>query len=140
MNLGHLVTGGIAGAVSRTATSPLERLRYLQQVGTAEYKGLGTVGSFKYMARTEGVMSFFKGNGMTVLKITPFSAAEFYFYEVYKNNLYPGKERHQLGYMEKLICGSFTGVTASFLTYPLDLVKTYLTVNTDNAVKINFIE
>lgn len=92
------------------------------------------------MVKTEGFLSFFKGNGMTVLKITPFSAAEFYFYEVYKNNLYPGKEKHQLGYMEKLICGSFTGVTASFLTYPLDLVKTYLTVNTDNANKINFIE
>jgi hypothetical protein len=26
---GHLITGGIAGAVSRSATSPLERLRIL---------------------------------------------------------------------------------------------------------------
>ena len=51
------------------------------------------------MLKTEGNMSLFKGNGMSVLKITPFSAAEFYFYEVYKNNLYPGKDRGQLGYM-----------------------------------------
>lgn len=92
------------------------------------------------MAKTEGMLSFFKGNGMTVLKITPFSAAEFYFYEVYKGFLYPGKEKNQLGYGPKLICGSLTGITASFLTYPLDLVKTYLTVNTDNAQKVNFIE
>merc|ERR1712086_1188141 len=28
---------------------------------------------------------------VTVLKIAPFSAAEFYFYEVYKQNLFPGK-------------------------------------------------
>lgn len=77
---------------------------------------------------------------MTVLKITPFSAAEFYFYEVYKNNLYPGKTKMQLGYKEKLICGSLTGVTASFLTYPMDLIKTYLTVNVDNATKVNFME
>ena len=89
-----MVTGGIAGAVSRTATSPLERLRILQQVATVEYRGLGTVGSFRHMLKTEGVMGMFKGNGMTVAKITPFSAAEFYFYEVYKNNLYPGKEKN----------------------------------------------
>ena len=88
VNLGHLVTGGIAGAVSRTATSPLERLRILQQVATVEYRGLGTIGSFRHMARTEGMLGFFKGNGMTVLKITPFSAAEFYFYEVYKIMLF----------------------------------------------------
>lgn len=29
VNLGHLLTGGISGAISRTATSPLERLRIL---------------------------------------------------------------------------------------------------------------
>jgi hypothetical protein len=26
---GHLITGGIAGSISRTATSPLERLRII---------------------------------------------------------------------------------------------------------------
>lgn len=88
----------------------------------------------------EGIAGFFKGNGMTVLKITPFSAAEFYFYEVYKNNLYPGKTKNELGYKAKLICGSLTGVTASFLTYPMDLIKTYLTVNVDNTAKVNFME
>lgn len=85
-------------------------------------------------------MGFFKGNGVTVLKIAPFSAAEFYFYEVYKAKLFPGQERHQLGYGPKLLCGSLTGVTASFLTYPIDLVKTYLTVNTDTSRNVNFIE
>ena len=109
-------------------------------MATAEYKGLGTIGSFKHMYRMEGMAGFFKGNGMTVLKITPFSAAEFYFYEVFKNNLYPGKTKNELGYKAKLICGSLTGITASFLTYPMDLIKTYLTVNVDNATKINFME
>ena len=88
---GHLITGGIAGAVSRTATSPLERLRILQQTTVKGFEGLGTMASFRRMYTLEGYLGFFKGNGATVLKIAPFSAAEFYFYEVFKTGLYPGK-------------------------------------------------
>jgi hypothetical protein len=92
VNLGHLLTGGIAGAISRTATSPLERLRILQQTASVEYIGLGTIGSFRHMRQREGIIGFFKGNGMTVMKIAPFSAFEFYFYEVFKNNLFAHKK------------------------------------------------
>jgi len=42
-NYGHLLSGGIAGAVSRTLTSPLERLRILQQTASQAYKGKGTI-------------------------------------------------------------------------------------------------
>jgi solute carrier family 25 phosphate transporter 23/24/25/41 len=82
---GHLLTGGIAGAVSRSATSPLERLRILQQVASKDYIGKGSIWSFKHMYKTEGMRGFFKGNGATVAKIAPFSAFEFYFYALFKN-------------------------------------------------------
>lgn len=88
-NYGHLITGGLAGAISRTATSPLERLRILQQTASVAYKGKGTIGSLSYMYKSEGMYGFFKGNGATVCKIAPFSAFEFYFYEIFKTNLYP---------------------------------------------------
>ena len=131
----HLVTGGIAGAVSRTATSPLERLRILQQTASEAYVGKGTISSLNHMYKTEGFSGFFKGNGLTILKIAPFSAIEFYCYELYKSNLFPGLEKHQLSYMQKLIAGGLTGVTAQTLTYPMDLLKTYMTINIDNATK-----
>ena len=90
------------------------------------------------MYQLEGYKGFFKGNGATMAKIIPFSALEFYFYEVYKSNLY--QEDHKLGAMDKLVCGALTGMTASLVVYPLDLVKTYLTINTDNAVQLGMIE
>jgi len=47
--------------------------------------------AFKQMWATEGIKGMFKGNGMAVLKNAPFAALEFYFYELFKNNLLRGK-------------------------------------------------
>ena len=60
----NLFTGGVAGAVSRSATAPLERLRILQQCRVPQYMGMGTSESFKYMYKTEGIKGGFKGNGV----------------------------------------------------------------------------
>ena len=92
------------------------------------------------MWKLEGYKGYFKGNGATVIKIVPFSAIEFYMYEVFKSNLYPGKQKHELSYMNKLVCGGLTGMCASFAVYPIDLVKTYLTINVDNAVQLSMWE
>ena len=51
------------------------------------------------MYKMEGFPGFFKGNGATIAKIAPFSAFEFYFYELFKNNLYPGKEKKDFSYV-----------------------------------------
>ena len=42
------------------------------------------------MYRKEGVLSFFKGNGVNVVRIAPFSGFEFFFYEFYKGHIFGG--------------------------------------------------
>ena len=84
------------------------------------------------MWRTEGMMGFFKGNGVAVLKNAPFSALEFYFYELFKNNLLKGKPKNEQTFAEKLMCGGLTGVGATVLTYPFDIMKTYLIVHVES--------
>jgi len=69
-------------------TSPLERLRILQQTSSPEYLRRGIVDSLKYMYTKEGVKGLFRGNGINTVIQAPFTALEFYFYEVFKNNLY----------------------------------------------------
>jgi len=58
-------------------------------LGIGEYAKLNTIDSFKFMWRNEGLYGFFKGNGVNVVRIAPFSAFEFFFYEFYKNTLFP---------------------------------------------------
>lgn len=115
----------ISGSISRTVTNPLERLKMLKQVSVSEYAGLSTMQSFKFMWQNEGFYGFLKGNGVNVVRIAPFSAFEFYFYEFYKTKLFDSKNTSN---SSKLICGGFTGMTASFLTYPLDLIRTKLSI------------
>ncbi len=78
------------------------------------------------------MIGFFKGNGATLLKIVPFSAIEFYAYEVFKNNLYPDKKANEFTYAQKLFCGGLTGIAAQTFSYPLDVIKTYLSINIEN--------
>ena len=122
----HLLTGAISGTISRTVTNPMDRLKVLKQVSVSEYKGLNTVQSFAYMWRNEGLYGFFKGNGVNTVRAAPFSAFEFFFYEVYKSTFFPDG---QVSNWSKLMCGGLTGMTASTLTYPLDLIRTRLTIN-----------
>jgi solute carrier family 25 phosphate transporter 23/24/25/41 len=76
--------------------------------------------------RKEGVIGFYKGNGVNVFRASPCAALEFLFYEVYKNMLVNESNTNDLRL--KLLCGALTGVTANSITYPLDLIKTILSV------------
>ena len=80
------LAGGIAGAVSRTVVSPLERLKILLQVqsgAASEYKN-GIWGSLRKIWREEGMKGMLAGNGTNCIRIVPYSAVQFGSYNVYK--------------------------------------------------------
>src|SRR6266566_313250 len=65
--------GGVAGAVSRTVVSPLERLKILFQVQSAgrdAYK-LSVGKALKKMWVEEGWRGFMRGNGTNCIRIVP---------------------------------------------------------------------
>lgn len=122
----HFVTGAVAGAVSRTATCPLERIKILRQTSVKAYSSLTIGQALMEMYRKEGIVGFYKGNGVNVFRASPWAALEFLFYEIYKNLLIDGSNSKD--FTAKLLWGALTGVTANTLTYPLDLIKTILSV------------
>ena len=80
------IAGGVAGAVSRTVVSPLERLKILfqiQTVGREEYKLSVGKGLMK-MWRDEGWRGMMRGNGTNCIRIVPYSAVQFGSYNIYK--------------------------------------------------------
>mmetsp|Transcript_26921 Transcript_26921/g.65444 ORF Transcript_26921/g.65444 Transcript_26921/m.65444 type:complete len:312 (-) Transcript_26921:89-1024(-) len=127
-----LAAGATAGAVSRTATAPLERLKIMRQVShmvesARSYHDTGLVASLVRFYREDGVRGFFKGNGTNCVKVVPASAIRFLAFENYKLWLMaPGAT--SLPSQHKLLAGSAAGVTAVAATYPLDLLRTRLSL------------
>ena len=80
------LAGGVAGAVSRTVVSPLERLKILFQIqsgGKEDYKLPVWKGLVK-MWKDEGWRGFMRGNGVNCIRIIPYSAVQFSSYNFYK--------------------------------------------------------
>ena len=80
------MAGGVAGAVSRTVVSPLERLKILLQVqstGNTEYK-MSVGKALAKIWREEGFKGMMAGNGTNCIRIVPYSAVQFGSYNLYK--------------------------------------------------------
>ncbi len=80
------LAGGVAGAVSRTIVSPLERLKILlqvQTVGRDEYR-LSIWQALKKIGKEEGWRGFLRGNVTNCIRIIPYSAVQFGSYNFYK--------------------------------------------------------
>ncbi|XP_052789197.1 calcium-binding mitochondrial carrier protein SCaMC-2-like isoform X2 [Mya arenaria] len=123
----HLVAGGTAGAVSRTFTAPLDRLKILFQVhgGKIEKKDKLTIrDGFRHMLKEGGVKSLWRGNGVNVIKIAPESAIKFMAYEQIKG-MFRG-DRKEIGPLERFAAGSSAGAISQSIIYPMEVLKTRL--------------
>ncbi|XP_040260916.1 calcium-binding mitochondrial carrier protein SCaMC-2 isoform X3 [Bufo bufo] len=123
----HLVAGGGAGAVSRTCTAPLDRLKVLMQVRdftvhATRHNNMSILGGFTQMIREGGFRSLWRGNGINVIKIAPESAIKFMAYEQIKRLI--GSDQETLGIRERLVAGSLAGVIAQSSIYPMEVLKT----------------
>lgn len=92
----HLVAGALAGAVSRSFTAPLDRLKVFLQVRGNEFNGLSYC--FRHMLNEGGWASMWRGNGVNVLKIAPETALKFMAYEQVRSILHGDQDNQRLNY------------------------------------------
>ena len=123
----YLIAGGVAGAASRTATAPLDRLKVVLQIQTTQSHIMPAI---KDIWKKGGLLGFFRGNGLNVLKVAPESAIRFYSYEMLKTFIVRAKGEEakaaDIGAMGRLLAGGIAGAVAQTAIYPMDLVKTRL--------------
>lgn len=130
------VSGGIAGVASRTATSPLDVVKILAQIGTRETRD-GFLRSFRNIYRNEGLAGFWKGNTIACLRLFPYNATVFAAFDrlkVWLSDPHTGR----LSAGNSLLAGSLAGVVATIATYPLDMVKTRLTADHADFTKAKY--
>ncbi|KAG8714942.1 hypothetical protein FRC08_011223 [Ceratobasidium sp. 394] len=125
----YFVAGGVAGAASRTVVSPLERLKIILQVQptgpNSSYNGVWP--SLVKMWREEGWRGMMAGNGINCLRIVPYSAVQFTTYEKLKK-LFTSNGTVPLDTPTRLLAGALAGITSVTTTYPLDLVRSRLSI------------
>ncbi|KAG9335369.1 hypothetical protein JZ751_005291 [Albula glossodonta] len=137
----QLVAGGGAGAVSRTCTAPLDRLKVLMQVRSTQTlsrsspvdvhasrsNSMCIAGGFANMIKEGGIRSLWRGNGINVIKIAPESAIKFMAYEQTLKNAWLQRyatDSADPGVFVLLACGTMSSTCGQLASYPLALVRT----------------
>eukprot|EP00257_Ricinus_communis_P013305 XP_015570716.1 calcium-binding mitochondrial carrier protein SCaMC-3 [Ricinus communis] len=103
-----------------------DRLKVILQVQTARARMIPAI---KNIWKEGGVLAFFRGNALNVLKVAPESALRFYTYEMLKEVIVKAKgegNKADVGTTGRLFAGGFAGAVAQTAIYPMDLVKTRL--------------
>ena len=152
--LAHILAGAVGGALSRTATAPIQTVR-LRMVagamdGTAAAKG-GLAGEIALLARREGWRALYRGNLANVVRFAPTKGLDFFTFKVYKEFIGDrllgdargdgdgrdgdgerGKtksfRRRAARTAQSMAAGAMAGLTSTALLFPLDNLTTRLAV------------
>lgn len=123
-----IFAGAVAGIISRTACAPLEMISTVVMCGRGD--GSGMVTALRTVWREEGLKGLFKGNGANCLKVAPSRGTQFLVYENVKSIMVAASL--SLTPFARLVAAGIAGMVAAALVYPLDVIKTLLTLYPDD--------
>ncbi|KAJ0699644.1 putative mitochondrial carrier protein [Helianthus annuus] len=125
--------GALSGAAAKTVTAPLDRIKLIMQthglrVGQeSAKKAIGFMQAFVSVGKQEGIKGYWKGNFAQVVRVLPYSAVQLFAYDTYKR-LFRGTDS-ELSLIGRLAAGACAGMTSTFVTYPLDVLRLRLAVD-----------
>merc|ERR1719460_910189 len=128
--------GGVAGAVAKTATAPIERVKLLIQTQDANPKILsgevprytGILNCFTRVSSEQGFAAFWRGNTVNVIRYFPTQAFNFAFKDTIKALFpkYNPKTEFASFFAANMASGGLAGAGSLTIVYPLDYARTRL--------------
>jgi solute carrier family 25 (adenine nucleotide translocator) protein 4/5/6/31 len=128
--------GGISGAVAKTATAPIERVKLIIQTQdanpmiksgqVARYTGIGNC--FTRVYQEQGMKAFWRGNFTNVIRYFPTQAFNFAFKDTIKSFFpkYSAKKDFLMFFLTNMASGGLAGAGSLCIVYPLDYARTRL--------------
>ena len=120
MEIKNLGYGAVAGAISRTFVAPLERLKVINQVRPKTAK-VSILKNLKQIFRQEGLRGMFSGNLTNCIRVVPKSGIQFMAFNW-------GKKYTESNFL----AGAIAGVITATSVYPLEVIRTRLSVQKNN--------
>merc|ERR1719276_786648 len=131
-----LAAGGVSGAIAKTMTAPIERVKLLIQTQDANPKIIsgeiprytGIVNCFTRVSAEQGFLSFWRGNVANVMRYFPTQAFNFAFKDTIKDMFptYSSKTDFGMFFLVNMASGGLAGAGSLCIVYPLDYARTRL--------------
>ncbi|XBI37592.1 hypothetical protein VPH35_122854 [Triticum aestivum] len=119
--------GAAAGIVSTLVCHPLEVLKDRLTVNRDAYPRNIAL-AFNKIYRTEGVGGLYAGLCPTLVGMLPYSTCYYFMYETIKTSYCRAHEKKSLSRPELLVIGALSGLTASMISFPLEVARKRLMV------------
>ncbi|GFY56609.1 mitochondrial ornithine transporter 1, partial [Trichonephila inaurata madagascariensis] len=112
------------------------RLQAMRETSSKESINRAHIGPWvltKEIFKSEGILGFFRGFGVTVLREMPGYFFFFGGYELSRNLLTPkGKSKDEIGLLRTVIAGGIGGVSFWVAIFPADVIKSRLQISKSN--------
>ncbi|GAB4849931.1 hypothetical protein Ancab_029231 [Ancistrocladus abbreviatus] len=120
------LAGAAAGVVSTLVCHPLEVVKDRLTVRPEDYPSLTVAVSKIY--NDGGVGALYAGISPTLIGMLPYSTSYYFMYETLKKSYCIRKKKKSLNRVEMLLVGALSGLTASTISFPLEVARKQLMV------------
>jgi len=132
----NFLAGGVSGAVAKTCTAPIERVKLIIQTQDANPKIIsgevarytGIVDCFSRVSKEQGIKAFWRGNFTNIVRYFPTQAFNFAFKDSIKA-MFPKVDKNvEFGkfFFINMASGGLAGAGSLCIVYPLDYARTRL--------------